>query len=228
MTDPTETREATVGADPDADVPTHVATAATALAEALAAQAPPAPPETSFGEMESVLAVDDCCEGSSTEEYGIAPSAFSVTSEVSPPVESQDHVSGDVAEPEPVPFVTQGKQLPWRVMGSRRLWLRQETTRRRSRRATRGMVRAVPALGQVPRWCNLRISSGGRPSVWFRLASNVRRQQAAHCAFGRIVHVHRALRPRSPPLHQGTINGGMGQPRQSEIARSSSPSSTVI
>jgi hypothetical protein len=202
VTDPTETTLATVGANPDADAPLHVAAAATAPAETLAEQDPSTPPETSPGEVGLVLASDDCPGGSNTEEYGIAPSAFSVSSEVSHSVDSQDHVPGAVTEPEsdPGPLVSQGERLSWRVMGSGRLWSQQGTSRRRSRRVIRGMAPAIPALGRASRRCNLCISPDTRSTVGFRFAPNVRRQQAACRAFGRMTHVHRALRPRSPPL----------------------------
>ncbi len=201
-TDPTETTLATVGANPDADVPLHVAAAATAPAETLAEQDPCTPPEISPGEVGLVLESDDCPGGSNTEEYGIAPSAFSVSSEVSPSVDSQAHVTEAVTEPEADPdsIVSQGERLSWRVMESGRLWSQQGTSRRRSGRVTRGMVPAIPALGRASRRCNLCTSPGTRSTAWFRFAPNVRRQQAACRAFGRITHIHRALRPRSPPL----------------------------
>ncbi len=237
-TDQTQTTDATASANPVADAPAHAAPAATVPAETLAGQDPTTTLEISPGDVVLDIAPDDCSERPSTEEYGIAPSAFSADSEVSPLVEGRVRVPGKSAESQadPDPSVNQGERSPWRVVGSGRLWSQQRTSARRSGRLTRGMVSAIAARGRVSWRCDLRTGRGDRYSVWLRVASNVRRQQAARRAFGRMSHVHRALRPRSPPLGQerddpplpAAIRGGMGQPRQSEMARSNSPSSTVI
>jgi hypothetical protein len=95
--------------------------------------------------------------GSVTEEYGIAPSAFSLTPE------------------------------------------RKTEARRRVLWHSRDLVGVVAKLGRVSRRRVSRTSSGFRRSVGSRFAPNVPRQHAANRASGRMRHVSRDLRTRSPP-----------------------------
>jgi hypothetical protein len=200
--DPAQVEEVALRAYPAQETPAEATRAAQAETEPLADSESLTSSGIFPGEVGLISISDDCLSGPVAEEYGIAPSAFSVSPEVSPSVDSQDHAPGAVTEPEsdPSPIVNQGERLSWRVMGSGRLWSQQGTSRRRSRRVIRGMAPAIPALGRASRRCNLCISPDTRSTVGFRFAPNVRRQQAACRAFGRMTHVHRALRPRSPPL----------------------------
>jgi hypothetical protein len=209
VSDQTKTAEATGGVSPEADTPVDVAPAAPAPAQVLAGQDPPTPMETSPEDVALVLASDDCSEGSSTEEYGIAPSAFCAAPAVSNSVERQDVAPGPVAElgADHGPRVTRSEQSLRRLVDSRRIWSQQATRRTWSRRAKRGMVPPVPAWGQASRRCDLRSRAGATPMGWLRFAPNVRKHEAARRAFGRVIHVQRALRPRSPPLSQRVRTG---------------------
>jgi hypothetical protein len=71
--------------------------------------------------------------------------------------------------------------------------------KRRVIRNLRDLVCAVPKPGRVSRLCVIRTPLYSRLSVRSRLASNGRRQQAASRASGRMRHVPRDLRTRSPP-----------------------------
>jgi hypothetical protein len=113
----------------------------TAPQTAPAERHPPSLPETTSGEVGTVLASNRWVSGPATEEHGIAPSAFG------PPLLATSSVGAG------------------------------EASARR----------------------NVRTGPKRRLSAGFSFAPDLPLQQAARRAFGRIAHVQRTLRPRSPP-----------------------------
>jgi len=128
---------------------TEATTAVTAQAEPLAEQEPSRSPETSPGDMAPVLVSADCATGSVTEEYGIAPSAFSRSPRLS--------------------------------------------------RIPRGIVRTVPRADRASWRHDMRACRKPRALIGSSFAPNTPRQNAVFRAFGRMAHVGRGPRPRSPP-----------------------------
>jgi hypothetical protein len=178
--DPTQVEEAegVPATDaPDAPAtPTPTAAAPNALP---VGQDPLNLPATSHGDVGMIVRSDDSVVGSVTEEYGITPSAFGQTSRVTPAAEGLDH---DVSEE-----------------GLGRLGSQRRAPSGRTGRISRGVASAISGADQASSRCLGRTPLRTRTSVWSPFAPNARLQQATRRAFGRITHVHRALRPRSPP-----------------------------
>ena len=126
-----------------------------------------------------IVGSDDSVVGSVTEEYGITPSAFGQTSRVTSAAEGLDH---DVSGADP------GR------LGSQR-----RTPTGRTGRISRGVASAISGADRASSRCLGRTPPRPRTSVWSPFAPNAHLQQATRRAFGRITHVQRALRPRSPP-----------------------------
>jgi len=137
-----------------------------------------------------------------TEEHGIAPSAFSLTSELDASIGASDHdLPGQVEQPEaqtPNPAESGSPCSPDSAdlgpplcqAGVARRWVKriQRGIGRTSRRVDRTSSRRITSTSPRPR---LQV----RPSY----ALNVSRHDAASRASGRILHVQRIIRTRSPP-----------------------------
>jgi len=200
----------TVGASPATDLPIHLPSMSTVSAEALAAQDPPNPLATMAGDVGMVIVSDDCVAGSVTKEYGIAPSAFSPAPLVTSSVEGLAHdASGVIANPEadPSSIANLGGPMLWRGVGPGPFWSYRRLSRWRAHRVSPIIGHAIPGLDRVSSRRDAPPSPNPRTSVRAWFAPNARRQQAAHRAFGRIAHVERALRPRSPPYLPGLCGG---------------------
>ncbi|HKI19139.1 MAG TPA: hypothetical protein VKA15_14730 [Isosphaeraceae bacterium] len=201
--DQTLTEAVTVGASPVADALVHAPPTSTAPAAAQAAQDPPDPLAMIPGDVGMVVGPDDCVLGSVTEEYGIAPSAFSPAPLATSSVEGLAHdVSGVVASPEANPgsVVNLGRKMPRCGVDSGRFWSYRRASRGQADWDSFGIANAMRGLDRASSRRNVQPGPKPRTLVWFVL--NERQQQAARRAFGRISHVERALRPRSPPQCQ--------------------------
>jgi hypothetical protein len=206
--DQTQVEEVAVAeAVPATDAPTATATAsptAAASAAPLAEQAPLALSETTPGDLGMIVRSDDSVVGSVTEEYGITPSAFGQASQVASAAEGLDHqVSGVAVKPEAdfASLANPGGETSWSGLERARLGSQRRTSTGRTDRVSRGVASAISGVDRVSLRHHVRTLPRPRTSIWSSFAPNARRQQAARRAFGRILHVHRALRPRSPPYH---------------------------
>ena len=152
----------------------------------------PAPPST-----ENLSA-----SGSVAEEYGIAPSVFSLAPEPSDSVEgSVGILPGQCGESE-IDTATAAEadgQLRSSSAGSQtRLW-QPRVSRTRIVQVQRGIVRAISHSGRVSRQRVVRTGPHPRTLVGCWFAPNAPGQVAASRALGRVLHAHRSLRIRSPP-----------------------------
>jgi len=176
--------------------------AVAAQAEPLVVQEPVESLEVSPRDVGSVLVSTDCALGSVTEEHGIAPSAFSLVPRLNSATEGLDcDVPDRTDHPEidtGVPAGPAGQVLPSAVDPGR-LWLQPGTSRLWVSRVQRGIAHAVPRMGRASCRRNIRTCPNPRTLVGSWFAPNTPRQNAARRAFGRMAHVERTLRPRSPP-----------------------------
>jgi hypothetical protein len=181
--DPTQVEEVeeaeAVPATDAADASTTPTPTDVAPAAPLDGQDPGDLPATTPGDVGIIVRSDDSVVGPVTEEYGITPSAFGQSSQVTAAAEGLDQ---NVSEADP------GR------LGSQR-----RTPTARTGRISRGVASAISGADQASSRCLGRTPPRPRTSVWSPYAPNARLQQATRRAFGRITHVHRALRPRSPP-----------------------------
>jgi len=161
-----------------------------------------ASPGETPGEIEAISGSDDGVSGSGTEEYGIAPSAFSPAPMLESSVEASTlDLPGQVLEPDfktASPAKPSSSSLPSSTDSGPPL-VESGTARRWSGRIQRGITRLVPRADRVSsRHPPLR-SPNARLSVGRSDVLNVSRQDTARRAFGRMLHVERTLRIRSPP-----------------------------
>jgi hypothetical protein len=126
----------------------------------------------------------DSVVGSVTEEYGITPSAFGPDPRISSAAERPDHDVSEVADAAEADRVS----VP-----------RRRARTARTGRISRGIAGAIPGVDRASSRRLVRTRPKNRTSAWSPFAPNARLQQATRRAFGRIPHVYRALRPRSPP-----------------------------
>jgi len=204
--DSAQTEEAAPRDIPATEIPTALALAVAAHSEPLAVQEPLELLETSPCEVGPVLVSADHALVSVTEEYGIAPSAFSLIPGPSSANESLDcDLSDRIDQPEiktTVPASPAGQLLP-SSEDEGRLWLQPGTSRLWVSRVQRGISHVVPRVDRTS--CRREIRTGRNPRTlvksWF--APNTPRQHAACRAFGRMAHVQRTLQPRSPPGSYG-------------------------
>jgi hypothetical protein len=188
---------------PAMDVPTATASpTAAAPAAPLAEQDPFDLSETTPGDVVMIVRSDDSVVGSATEEYGITPSAFGQASRVTSAAEGLDHdVSGVAAKPDAdlASLANPGGEMSWSGEEPGRLWSQRRTSAGRTGRVSRGVASAISSADRASSRRHIRTPLSARTPVWCPFAPNARLQQATRRAFGRIPHVHRALRPRSPP-----------------------------
>jgi len=159
-------------------------------------------PRETHGEIEPISVSNDGVSGSGTEEYGIAPSAFSLTPSLGSSVEALDHdLPGQVLEPEfrsASPVEPGGSSLPSSTDSGPAL-IESGIARRWVRRIQRGITRVVPRVDRMSSRRTPSRSPSTRLSVGYSDVLNVSRRDAARRAFGRVLHVERTLRIRSPP-----------------------------
>jgi hypothetical protein len=198
-----QTEEALPSSAPVTEESTAVTTAETAQAQPLEKQESLESLEAPSCDVEPVLVSTDCALVSVTEEYGIAPSAFTLI----PQVESASAglncvVSDRIDQPEimaAVPTGSAGRVLPSAVDPGH-LWLQPRSRRQWVERVQRGTVHTVLRLDQASYRRSIRARSNPRALAGSWFAPNISRQNAARRAFGRMAHVERTLQPRSPPV----------------------------
>jgi hypothetical protein len=154
------------------------------------------------GEVGPISVSNDGVSGPVIEEHGIAPSAFNLTPLFESSVEASDQdLPGQVDQPE---VTTAGPAEPGTssLPGSADLRIplcQPGVARKWVRRIQRGIVRTGPRVNRVsgrgitPNSPNPRLPFGSS------CALNVARHDAASRAFGRVLHVQRIIRTRSPP-----------------------------
>jgi len=154
-------------------------------------------------------AKDDCTAGSVTEEYGIAPSIFSLAPESNAAVEgSERDLPSGVATPEveTVDRLDVDCQLP-RSAECGSSVQRSVSSRRCGIQVLRGVVRAVRHSGRGS-WRGSRLpASTDRAVVGSRLNLNVAQRAAARHVRGRMPYVLTARRTRSPPTYFSGCRG---------------------
>jgi hypothetical protein len=149
------------------------------------------------------LRTDDYVESSVAEEYGITPSAFGEVSRVPSVAQGPDCHASAMAEASEADLVSEADtDVETSSAGDDhgRPRSRRRILAGRTGRITRGVASAIPGADRASSRRIVRTLPKPRTSVWSPFAPNARLQQATRRAFGRIPHVHRALRPRSPPL----------------------------
>jgi len=206
--DQAQTDKVAVGTSPATDVPVHAP--APAPAEALVVQDPPSPLAAISGDMGVVVGSDDSVLGSVTEEYGIAPTAFGPAPGVTSLVEGLAHdVSGVDASPEPDPgfMAGLGGKMPRHDLNQGRFWSHRRTCKGRADWVSPGIANARLGWNQASWRRKVQPGPKTRTLVRARFAPDARQRQAARRAFGRIAHVKRTLRPRSPPYRLGFHEG---------------------
>jgi len=169
---------------------------------------PPAEPESftlpgvSPDDVELSSVSDDRVSESVTEEYGIAPSAFSLTKVFDSSVTASDHgLLGQVDEPDvntASPAEPGGSFLP----GSADLRppaCQPGVARRWVRRIQRGIVHSIPRVDRASWRRILPTSLNHRFLVGPSRALNASRHDISRRAFRRMLHVQRPVRTRSPP-----------------------------
>jgi len=157
---------------------------------------------TTPGDVGMIVRSDDSVVGSVTDEYGITPSAFGQASRVTSAAEGLDHdLSGVAAKPEAdlASRANPGGETSWSGEEPGRLGSQRRTSTGRTGRVSRGVASAISGVDRASSRRHVRTPPRPRTPVWSPSAPNARLQQATRRAFGRIPHVHRALRPRSPP-----------------------------
>jgi hypothetical protein len=140
--------------------------------------------------------------GSVVEVYGIAPSAFTAIPPDSLSVEGLEHDAPDVVvtlEADSSLSANLDGNTSWDAEDRGRLDSQGGTSGSRVCRVTRGIASAIPSRDRASLRRNVRRRPKLRTLIWSSFPPNACLRQAAHRAFGRIPHVQRALRPRSPP-----------------------------
>ena len=172
-------------------------------------------PEATPGGEGAAPAPEEDIPGSVAEEYGIAPSAFGPPSLDSPSTESRDRgVPGEPVpvrpESEPGPVADLGGNPSGSEAGSGRLGSPRQRSRARTAFIPRGIANATPRWGLAAASArrHVRTRSTPRISVGFPSGPDRRLEQGARRAFGRIAHVQRARRPRSPPRRPASRPAG--------------------
>ena len=152
-------------------------------------------------DIDCIVAPAEDAPASTAKEYGIAPATFGLISPVSPSVRAFEDGTPDSADrseadsgvlPDLSANALKDSDNPQQQ--------RQPATIRANKyRVARGIVNAVAHGSQ--RYSSRSVSQRPKPRtlVWCPTRSNARFRQAVRRAFGRIQHVQRALRPRSPP-----------------------------
>jgi hypothetical protein len=200
--DQSQIEEVIVEAHLPTDAPVEVLLAPLALVKALVEDSLPDLLDGTPGEEGKVAVCDDRTVGSAVEVYGIAPSAFSLIPPDSFSVEGLEHNLSDMGVT-PVRDSSASANLDrntsWDEEDRGQLGLQWGPSESRVCRALRGHANTRSNANRAYLRRNVRNGPKLRTLVWSSDPLNVRLRQAAHRTFGRLSHVQRALRPRSPP-----------------------------
>jgi hypothetical protein len=145
-------------------------------------------------------APDDCVMGSVTEVYGIAPSTFDSIRSDPPSVEdlgADVALAGVILDADcyPAPDFSNDQSVHGRQVANsgRRI------SGSRLYRSSRMIANTIRRGNRASLRCTVRKGPEARPSIRFFSRPKSRLQQAIRRTFGRVSHVQRVLRPRSPP-----------------------------
>jgi hypothetical protein len=143
---------------------------------------------------------DDCVMGSVTEVYGIAPSTFDSIRSDSPSVEDLEPDVPEAgvmldADCRPAPDISndlsahdqQTANSAGRVSGNRPCWF------------SRRIANTIRSGDRASLRCAVRRAAQTRCLIRSSSSRNNRLEQTFRRTFGRVTHIQRALRPRSPP-----------------------------
>jgi len=194
--------EVVAAVPPATDVSADTPPVSLAPAEVLVEQGPLNSSELIPGDDEMVVASDDHVPELVTEEYGITPSAFVPVPPASVSVEGlKDDVSDLTLAPEADSSLVAnlGGNTSWHGKSPRRLGSQRGTSGNRVCWVRRGIAAAIPHGDRASLRYDVRKVPKPRTLVWSSFLPNARVHQATCRAFGRIPHVQRTLRPRSPP-----------------------------
>jgi len=187
---------------PVTDIPAAVIEAEPTQAALPAAQNPPKSVWANPPDIEQSCVSDNPDSGSVSEEYGIAPSAFSLNPEVNASVERSelDH-PGQVCQTDApvVVFADASRELPSDSEKPGHRLRRQGVSRRWVLKSTRDLGRAVPRAGRGSPQRATRTALSSRILVGSWFAPNAPRQLAVRRDLGRMCRLPRDLRSRSPP-----------------------------
>jgi hypothetical protein len=194
------------------DPPTDLRLVMGASAEVLCALTAPAvveqeqlplePLELTLDDEGIAIASASLLRQSVAEEHGITPSTFGPVPQVPNSVDGlEDHVLGVATEPkaDPIPVANLDAKASRPATAPGRLRSEGRTSRSYLGRVSR---RVANALLDVDRVSSRRIVRNGlspRTLIRSSFVPNTCFKQAARCAFGRLPHIQRTLRPRSPP-----------------------------
>jgi hypothetical protein len=154
------------------------------------------------GEVEQGGVSDGCTSMSDSEEHGIAPAAFSLTSDFNGSAERTDaSCSGQIQQSEG----ENGEQTEARgdllgvIANSGHRKRQPGRLERWVVQAQRGLIRAGHFAGRLSRQRSIRVRRTTRSLARPGFAPNIPRRDAVRRAMGRVLQVQRSLRPRSPP-----------------------------
>jgi hypothetical protein len=161
----------------------------------------PESPAVDSGDQGRAGGADDCVTGSVTEVYGIAPSTFDSIRSDSPSVEDLEPRATEAgvtldAECLPAPDVSNdlsahGRQTP-NSAGS--------VSGNRLYRFSRRIANTIRSGNRTSSRCAVRRGPQARYPIRSSSRPDGRLQQTLRRTFGRVFHIQRALRPRSPPF----------------------------
>ena len=199
-----QAEETTTSTHRPIDMPLEVSPALAATAEAQTVQHMNAPVEASLGDSATVVvAPTDRGLTSTTEVHGITPSAFGSVAIVARSVEELASSVSDVSavhETEPAPVANFSDHASRGGNKSDQPGSQRSRLSNYDRRTSGGIACMIPRRNRPYLRRNADRSRYLRTAVWSSYSSNVQRRQVAYHAFGRLPHVQRTLRPRSPPF----------------------------
>jgi hypothetical protein len=201
--DQSQTEEVLVEAHLPTDAPAQVLLAPFALVSAIVEDNRLSSLEGTPGEEGKIAVSDDCALESAVEVYGITPSAFSSIPPTSFSVEGLEHNVSDMAvtpEGDSSASVNLGRNTSGDDKDQEQLGLQRGPSGSQVCRALRALASTSSSANRVSLRRNVRKGPKPRTLVWSADPLNVRLREAAHRTFGRLSHVQRALRPRSPPV----------------------------
>jgi hypothetical protein len=157
----------------------------------------PESPATNRADRGGTFGSDDCVMDSTTEVYGIAPSTFGSIQSDSPSIKAVEPSVTSDADCSPAPDVSNNLL----VHGADRQTAHSGGSISGSRvhRFSRGIANTTRSGDRASLRCNVRKGPKARLQIRSSSRPDGRLEQAMRRTFGRISHIERSLRPRSPP-----------------------------
>jgi hypothetical protein len=162
----------------------------------------PESPATNCADRGGTFGSDDCVMDSTTEVYGIAPSTFGSIQSDAPSIEDvkpgipEPGVTSD-ADCSPAPNVS--NNLLAHGADRQTAHSRGSISGSRVHRFSRGIADTIRSGDRGSLRCNVRKGPKARLQIRSSSRPDGRLEQAMRRTFGRISHIERSLRPRSPP-----------------------------